>query len=367
MADFREQQEYSRLGGKELSHIERFILTDVKDGAFTKGQMDQALKSEKMRFLDRNRYINITLLFVVFVFAMVTAQVGWILFGQDRDGTPISQSATLDSPYINTLESPTADKLEERISRLTGNMQTLSGLLADLESKLIATDQVEERISSLNRNVEKLNSMTTDLEFRQVAADQLDARISGLTANMETLNSLTTDLESRQIVADRLEERISKITKDLQILSDLTAGVESNQMAALATTSIVVPATQKLVSRTIELPKVAKETLATETKLAPVAVSSSLKLDTDSPTRKRETSPTVPKERQDSVVSKQRATSVTRKSTLGYQPDFLARQSLRGELLRYCSIQRNQHRTAGNLGERHTLLASPGNGVFNAG
>ena len=251
MADFREQQEYSRLGGKELSHIERFILTDVKDGAFTKGQMDQTLKSEKMRFLDRNRYIHITLLFVVFVFAMVTAQVGWILFGQDRDGIPISQSATLDSPYINTLESPTADKLEERISRLTGNMQTLSGLLADLESKLIATDQVEERISSLNRNVEKLNSMTTDLE-------------------------------SRQIAADRLEERISKITKDLQILSDLAAGVESNQRAALATTSTVVPVTQKLVSRTTELPIVAKETPAIETKLAPVAVSPSPKLDTDS-------------------------------------------------------------------------------------
>jgi TolA-binding protein len=263
LADFREQQEYLR----------------VEDGAFTKARMDRALKSKKKRFLSRNRYINITLFFIVFVFAMVTAQVGWILFGQDRDGTPISQSATLDSRYFNALESPAADKLEERISRLTGNMETLSGLLADLESKLIATDQVEKRISSLNENLEKLSSMTTDLE-------------------------------SRQIAADRLEERISKITKDLQILSDLAAGVESNQRAALATTSTVVPATQKLVSRTTGLPTVANETPAIETNLAPVAVSPSPKLDTDSPTSKRETSPTLPKERQDSVVSKQRAASV---------------------------------------------------------
>ncbi len=299
MADFREQQEYLR----------------VEDGASTKARMDRALKLKNLRFLSRNRYIKTTLFFVVFVFAMVTAQVGWVLFGQERDGTPIFQSATLDSRYFNALESPAADKLEERISRLTGNMETLSGLLADLESKLIATDQVEERISSLNENLEKLSSMTTDLESRQVATDKLDARISGLTENMETLNSLTTDLESRQLAADGLEERISKITKDLEILSDLAAGVESHQRAPLATTSTVVPVTQKLVFKTTELLTVAKETPTIETKFAPVAVSPGPKLDTDSPKGKRETSRAVPKERQASVVSKQHAAGVSKNRT----------------------------------------------------
>jgi len=46
-----------------------------------------------------------------------------------------------------------------------------------------------------------------------------------------------------------------------------------------------------------------------ETKLAPVAVSLSPKLDTATPTSKRETSRTVPEERQNSVVSEQRAAS----------------------------------------------------------
>jgi hypothetical protein len=279
LGDFREQQEDSRLGGKELSHIERFIFNDVEDGAFTKAQMDRALKSEKKRFFSRKLYINLALFFVVFVFAMVTAQVGRILFMQEHDGFPIFQSATLDSDYFNALEAPAANKLEERISRLTGNIATLSGLLADLESKLIATDRVEKRISGLTENLEKLSSMTTDLESRQMAADEL-------------------------------EERISKITKDLQILGDLAAELESKHRAATATTSTVVPAKKKLVSRITELPTVAKETPAIETKLTPVAVSPSPKLDTDSSTSKRETSLTEPKESQDSVVSKQRVASV---------------------------------------------------------
>jgi len=130
----------------------------------------------------------LTLVFIVFVFALVTAQLGWILFEQEPDGIPIFRSATLDSRYFNASDSPTAD-------------------------------QLEEQIFSLNENLEKLTSMTSDLESRQVAAD-------------------------------RLEERISRITKDLQILSDLAAGVETNQRAAVATTNTVVPAPRNLVSRT---------------------------------------------------------------------------------------------------------------------
>jgi hypothetical protein len=232
LVDFRKQQEYLQ----------------VDDGAFTNGLMDRALKLEKKRFLSRNRYINLTLVFIVFVFALVTAQLGWILFGQEPDGIPIFRSATLDSPYFNAFESPTAD-------------------------------QLEVQISSLNKDLEKLSSMTTDLKSRQVAAD-------------------------------RLEERISKITKDLQILSDLAANVASNQRAALATVSTVVPATQNLVSITTEQTTIAQETPVNGTKLATVAVSLNPKLDTASPTSKRETSRTVPKERQDGVVGKQRAASV---------------------------------------------------------
>jgi len=292
MADFRKQQENLRL----------------EDSAFTKARKARDLKSEKKQFISRNRYI-ITLL-IVFALAMVAAQVGWIVFGQEPNGVRIVQSDTPDRLYSNALNNPAADQLEERISSLTGNMQTLSGLLTDLESKLIATDQVEERISSLNENLEKLNSMSTDLESKQMAADKLDARISGLTENMETLNTMTTDLESRQMAAERLEERISKITKDLQLLSDLAAGVESKQKTALATTSTVVPATQKLVSRTTELPSIAKEAPAIQTQRALAPATPDPKPVTDAPSSKRETSRIAPEERRDSVVSKEPAASV---------------------------------------------------------
>ena len=77
VAEFRKQREPLRLEHSASSRG-------------TKARMNSDLKSEKMRFLSRNRYINMTLLIVVFVFAMVTAQVGWILFGQERDGTRTS-------------------------------------------------------------------------------------------------------------------------------------------------------------------------------------------------------------------------------------------------------------------------------------
>ncbi len=305
----------------------------------TKARMNSDLKSENKRFISTNRYL-MTLL-IVSALALVSAQVGWIVFGQEPVGARTIQSDTPDPRFIDALKSPAADQLEERISSLTGNMETLSGLLTDLESKLIATDQVEERIFSLNENLEKLNSLTTDLESKQIAADKLDARITGLTENMETLNNmttdlesrqmaadkldariagltenmatlntLTTDLESRQLAADRLEERISNITKELQVLSDLAAGVESKQRATLATTGTVVPATQKLVSRTTELPSVAKEAPAVQTRQAAAPVTPDLKPVTDAPSSKRETSRTAPKEPRESVVSKEPAASV---------------------------------------------------------
>jgi len=293
MADFRKQQEELRL----------------EDSAFTKARKARNLNSEKKQFIDRNRYV-ITLV-IVFALAMVVAQVGWVIFGQETNNVGIVQSDTPDRRYSNALNNPTADQLEERISSLTGNMQTLSGLLNDMESKLIATDQVEKRISGLNENLEKLNSMTTDLESKQMAADKLDARISGLAENIETLNSMTTDLESKQMAAARLEERISKITTDLQLLSDLAAGVESKQKTALATTGTIVPATQKLVSSTTELPSVSKEVPAIQTQQASAPATLEPKPVTDAPLSKRDTSRTEPKERRDSVVSKEPSASVT--------------------------------------------------------
>jgi len=298
-----------------------------------------AFKSENKPFSSNNSHgYNKTLLLPLAAALVIAPVIGWIVLGQEPDEVRWRQvPATPDPRYSNALKSPAADQLEERIYSLTGNMEILSSLITDLESKLIATDQLEARISGLTENLEILNSLTTDLESRQIATDKLEVRISGLTENMETLNSLTTDLESKQMAADKLEVRISNITKDLQILSDLAAGLESTQVAALATTIAVVPAKRKLVSRanpelptgaretpaTIvpakrklvsrtnpELSTSAKETPAIETKLASVSATPDPKPVTDGQMSKRETLRTVSREPRDSVVNKQATNSV---------------------------------------------------------
>jgi len=329
-----------------------------------------AFKSENKPFFSNNSHgYNKTLLLPLAAALVIAPVIGWIVLGQEPDEVRWRQvPATPDPRYSNALKSPAADQLEERIYSLTGNMEILSSLITDLESKLISTDQLEARISGLTENLgilnslttdlesrqmatdklevrisgltenmETLSSLTTDLESRQIATDKLEVRISGLTENMETLNSLTTDLESKQMAADKLEVRISNITKDLQILSDLAAGLESTQVAALATTIAVVPAKRKLVSRanpelstgakktpaTIvpakrelvsrtnpELSTSAKETPAIETKLASVSATPDPKPVTDGQMSKRETLRTVSREPRDSVVNKQATNSV---------------------------------------------------------
>ncbi len=298
-----------------------------------------AFKSENKPFFSNNsRGYNKTLLWPLAAALVIAPVIGWIVLGQEPDEVRWRQvPSTPDLLYSNALKSPAADQLEERIYSLTGNMEILSSLITDLESKLIATDQLEARISGLTENLEILNSLTTDLESRQIATDKLEVRISGLTENLGILNSLTTDLESRQMAADKLEVRISNITKDLQILSDLAAGLESTQVAALATTIAVVPAKRKLVSRANpELPTGAKKTPATivpakrklvsrtnpelststketpaiETKLASVSATPDPKPVTDGQMSKRETLRTVSREPRDSVVNKQATNSV---------------------------------------------------------
>ncbi len=328
MAEFRKQREMLR--NERMSSAKDF-----------KHQMQDSLKSRHKRFFSKNS--NLMALLLVAALAIVAAQVWWIVLAQEPDGVRTIRSDTLDARYSNALASPTADQLETRISSLTANMQALSGLITNLESKLVATDQLEERISGLTEKVEKLNSSTADLESRQMAADKLEERISGLTEHMETLNSSTADLESRQMAADKLEERISGLTehietlnsstadlesrqmaadrletristmtKELQILSDSAAGLKSNQMAAFATTTPFFPVKQELVSRTNPaLPAVAKEAPAIETTLTSVPATPDPKPVTDGQTSKRETVRTLPKERRDNNdVNEQPADSV---------------------------------------------------------
>lgn len=279
--------------------------------------------------------------------------------------------AAREPRFSNALESPATDQLEERISSLTGNMEMLSGLITDLESKLTATDKLEERISGLTENLATLNGLTTDLESRQVATDNLEERISGLTDNMETLNSLTTDLESKQIAtnrleaqisgltdnmetlsgltddleskqiaanklgvqissltedmetlnsltadlesrqmaADKLDQRIANITRDLQMLSDLAAGLESRKLASLATSIAIVPAQQQYIIRTKPEPlTVARKTPAVTRQASVPAIPTPEPVKV-AQTSKRETLSTAPSKPRESVVSKQPAAS----------------------------------------------------------
>jgi SPOR domain len=245
----------------------------LEESTFTKARKARDLKSEKQQFIDKNRYV-ITL-FIVFAMAIVVAQVGWILFGQQTNKGPIVQYDTTDPRYSNALNNPDVDQLEERISSLTANLQTLSGLLTNLESKLIATDQAEARIVSLNDNLERLNTMTSDLESKQKAVENL-------------------------------EERISKINSDLLLLSNLAAGIESEKKAALLTTASIVPATQKLASRTTtERPSTAKEAPVIQPQRTSAAANPEPK---PAPTANPRNAPI---ERKESGVSKEPAARVT--------------------------------------------------------
>ena len=276
-------------------------------GAFKSENEPLAAKSESTH--------NMLFVWPIIAVLAVSPVVWWLASGRSgqsseevRGTQPINveqaqtaQAAAVDRDYSTAIESPAADRLEERVSSLTGNMEVLSDLITDLESKLIATETLEDRISGLTENLQVLSTLTTDLELKQEAADELEARlsdmteemdsldnrtadlelrqvaaykleerISGLNKNVENLDDMTSDLEARQAAVENLESRISEINKNLQMLSDLAAGLETQQVTALASAESFVPATQPAATAKTspEAPKPAPQPRTEEPKLA---------------------------------------------------------------------------------------------------
>jgi uncharacterized protein YlxW (UPF0749 family) len=188
---------------------------------------------KRRRLFSREHYkYNRSIIVPAIVILLLAPLVSWLILGQQRETTRAILNGVPGPRVSETLAGPEADQLEQRVASLNDNMQNLSGLLADVESKLTTTDELEERITGLTENLEALNSLTGELESRQVDADTLAARISTLSEDVQKLGGMTTDLESRQAAAEKLEARITGMSDSMAALDKLAAGLESRQQAA---------------------------------------------------------------------------------------------------------------------------------------
>jgi uncharacterized coiled-coil DUF342 family protein len=188
-------------------------------------------RSKRLFSKDSYKY-NKSIIVPAIVILILAPLVGWFILGQQREDTRAILNSVPQPGFSETLTGPEADQLEQRVSSLNANMQSLSGLLTDVESKLITTDRLEERITGLTQNLEALSNLTADLESRQVDTDQLEARITGLTENVEKLSGITADLESRQANAEELEARISRMSDDMSAMDQQATELEARQQAA---------------------------------------------------------------------------------------------------------------------------------------
>jgi hypothetical protein len=167
-------------------------------------------RSPKEQFLTRRR--NEIVLFCT-ISAVAIAIIWWLVLAPEPEGALIALPEVFDPRYVSALESPATEELEVRIASLTENMGVLSGLITDLESKLIVTDKLEVRIATLTENMGTLSNLTSDLEARQTEAERLEARIASMTGDLQLLSSLTTDLESRQKAAQASVDSIARAEK----------------------------------------------------------------------------------------------------------------------------------------------------------
>tara|TARA_B110000503_G_scaffold38832_1_gene63877 strand:+ start:1134 stop:2153 length:1020 start_codon:yes stop_codon:yes gene_type:complete len=195
---------------------------------------------------------------VVLFFTISAVAIGitsWLVLTSEPERAPTALTDVFNPSYASALENPATDNLGARIASLTANMEVLTGLITDLESKLIATDKLEVRIATLTENMGTLSSLTSDLEARQMEAKRLETRIASMTGNLQLLSSLTTDLESRQKAAQasvdsisRAEKRVvSSVKPELPKVAEKPRGIET-QPASAASPVDPVPVTVALTS-----------------------------------------------------------------------------------------------------------------------